>query len=503
MHNDEAVNALKFADLLENGSYKYDKNDYHGPTLNYFTLIPAIIRSQKSLREIDEITLRLVSVSFGLGIILLLLLIAMVIGWPNVLIISLLITISPPLVFYSRYYIQEILLVFFNFGLIVSVLRYFLSRKTGWAIAAGIFAGLMFATKGTWILYISIQMIALLTVLIIHAGLAATISMLDKVLKNRHIYLMIFITVIVYMLFFSSFFSNPQGITDSVLAFKPNLSRVGGQSLHNNPWWYYLQVLAGKACYWNFFRADVWLLAGGAAGLIRLMLTKQKQGIAYLFYLFIGISTLLSGVTFSLLPYKTPWNILGFSFGLIFLTTFAISSVISSKSKITGYIVVALVVIHLSIQVYYDNYRNYSNQCNSFVYAHTSNDVYKISDEIHKIEKAISGEKLFFIDVIIQNHEYWPMPWYLRDISHIGWWNRVDFSKLSAPLILTTSPNHDLEKKLYELPPPGQRFLYIPVFDKDQELRPGMGVNLYLRKDYFDIYSAGISIQNNGGKQED
>jgi len=41
MHGDEAVHADKFGDLLESGVYAYDPNEYHGPTLNYLTLVPA------------------------------------------------------------------------------------------------------------------------------------------------------------------------------------------------------------------------------------------------------------------------------------------------------------------------------------------------------------------------------------------------------------------------------------------------------------------------------
>jgi len=40
MHSDEAVNAVKFGQLLEERFYRYDPHEYHGPTLNYFTLIP-------------------------------------------------------------------------------------------------------------------------------------------------------------------------------------------------------------------------------------------------------------------------------------------------------------------------------------------------------------------------------------------------------------------------------------------------------------------------------
>ena len=38
MHNDEAVNAEKIRRPLGHGSYRYDPNEHHGPTLYYATL---------------------------------------------------------------------------------------------------------------------------------------------------------------------------------------------------------------------------------------------------------------------------------------------------------------------------------------------------------------------------------------------------------------------------------------------------------------------------------
>ena len=38
MHGDEAVHAVKFGKLLEEGVYRYDPSEYHGPTLILFTI---------------------------------------------------------------------------------------------------------------------------------------------------------------------------------------------------------------------------------------------------------------------------------------------------------------------------------------------------------------------------------------------------------------------------------------------------------------------------------
>lgn len=37
LHNDEAVNGIKFGRLWQGGGYQYDPNEHHGPSLYYAT----------------------------------------------------------------------------------------------------------------------------------------------------------------------------------------------------------------------------------------------------------------------------------------------------------------------------------------------------------------------------------------------------------------------------------------------------------------------------------
>src|SRR5437773_765995 len=72
MHNDEAVNAIKFGRLWEHGEYKYDPNEHHGPSLFYATLAVARLTSSPDFERLTEIKLRLITVLFGVGLIILL-----------------------------------------------------------------------------------------------------------------------------------------------------------------------------------------------------------------------------------------------------------------------------------------------------------------------------------------------------------------------------------------------------------------------------------------------
>ena len=119
LHVDEAVHAVKFGELLEDGYYKYDLIEYHGPTLNYLTLLSSTLSGIQSFEDLNEYTIRLVpDIIAVLFILLLALMLPHEKNLSKLLAVTLL-AISPIFVFYSRYYIQEVLLVSFTYSFII------------------------------------------------------------------------------------------------------------------------------------------------------------------------------------------------------------------------------------------------------------------------------------------------------------------------------------------------------------------------------------------------
>ena len=151
MHVDETTQAVKLGELMA-GHYKYDPVDHHGPTLLYATLPVKWFSSARTWNDLTESQLRLVPVLFGMGLLLLLLLVGDGFSSSEMAWGALAVAVSPAMVFYSRYYIMEMLMVFFTFGLIGCGWRFYLTRRTFWMVGAGVFAGLMHATKETCVL---------------------------------------------------------------------------------------------------------------------------------------------------------------------------------------------------------------------------------------------------------------------------------------------------------------------------------------------------------------
>ncbi|MHB8521118.1 MAG: flippase activity-associated protein Agl23, partial [Limisphaerales bacterium] len=243
MHNDEAVNALKFRGLWEQGKYTYDPNEYHGPALAYFTRVSAWLNRAGDFDQFTEATFRIVPVAFGVGLILLLLLLTDGLGRAETLGAAVLTAISPAMVFYSRYYIHEVLLVFFTALALGAGWRYTRTGRVGWCLLAGAGVGLMHATKETSVLAIGAMAGAVVCVAAWSRWIEGHRIELKHGCDLKHIGAAIAVGLLVSVVLFSSFFTNAQGPLDSLRTYLPWLSRAGGNSPHQHAWPFYFHRL--------------------------------------------------------------------------------------------------------------------------------------------------------------------------------------------------------------------------------------------------------------------
>ena len=480
MHTDEAVHAVKFGALLENGTYRYDRHEYHGPTLNYFTLVPAWLTGEKTLAGVSETTLRIVPVFFGLCLLLLILFLPEL--GPGASACALLLTASSPsMVFYSRYYIQETLLVCFAFGLIVAVWRLGLSRRRGWPVVAGVCTGLMCATKETWVISLGIMGLAMLGVRLIQRRENRRGHTLDV----RGVALALLCAGAVWVLFFSSFLTHWDGVRDSFLAYDTYFTRAGENGRHGHPWYYFLAML-------TYSRGDhgpIWTEAGivlfGIAGLWSVFKEGPRTaGQGRDFRMFLGLYALLMLIVFSAIPYKTPWLVLGALQPLIIMAGIGVSSMLkwleARRLRPFGILVAGVVISHLAWQAWMANFRYQDDPVNPYVYSHPGDDVREIAAAvIRAVQKG--GLPL---QVVSSGDDYWPLPWYLRGLPHVGWWSALGEGFVPTGVILA-SPEFEpaLLKRMYDAPPPGERNLYVPLFDRPMFLRPGRELRGYLTLD--------------------
>ena len=492
MHGDEAVHADKFRSLLEEGVYTYDPDEYHGPTLNYLTLIPARLGSAQKLTEVTEFTLRIVPVFFGACLVLLLLLAVDGLGAKPAVYAAVLTAISPAMVFYSRYYIQEMLLVCFTFGAIVSGYRYTRSRDIRWAVSTGIFIGLMHATKETCIIALGSMFFALLLTLLMRRRQGSVVNTLRAV-KPSHLIGCFAAGAIVSVLFHSSFLSNPSGILDSIRTYTTYLNRAGSNTLHIHPWHYYLKMLT----YFRYGDGPIWteglivLLAvvGFIAAVTRRGLSAANADLLR----FVAFYTLILTAIYSAIPYKTPWCLLGFLHGMILLAGVGAVVLVKLVPNVLPRLIVLLLLFdasaHLSWQAYLANYKYPADSRNPYVYAHPTMEVFTVVQKIEEYAGAHEDGRDMPIQIICPQDDYWPLPWYLRRYSKVMWWNKVVEDVPAAPLIIASDKvEKALANKLYTLTPQEKRQMYLFLFDKPYYvwLRPEVKLLGFVRKDLWD-----------------
>ena len=243
LHNDEAVNAVKVSELWEQGRYVYDPDEYHGPTLHYFTVPFLALSGAENSGELPDAALRIAPAVFGVGLILILLLLIDGLGRAAVFWSAMFIAVSPAMVFYSRYFIHEMLLVFFTGLTIGAGWRYGQSKSMRWAVVAGIGLGLMSTTKETFVLALAAMGGAWLAVN--GPGLHAQGRAWFAAHGNaKHFAAFAGTAAVVWLALFTSFFTNASGPLDSIRTYLPWLERAGGESPHIHPWHFYLHRLA-------------------------------------------------------------------------------------------------------------------------------------------------------------------------------------------------------------------------------------------------------------------
>lgn len=496
MHTDEAVQAEKFRLLLEEGTYTYDPNEYHGPTLNYLTLIPAWLTSAKKLAQITEFSLRIVPVFFGVVLIVLVAPAARGFGWGAAVCASLLAAVSPAMVFYSRYYIHETLLVCFTFGAIVAGYRYVQSRSAFWILPTGVFLGLMHATKETCVIAVGSMILTLLLVLLLAYHRIGPALAALKATRRSHLGICLVTAALVSALLHSSFLSNPNGVVDSVRTYLTYVDRASSNSVHIHPWYYYLKMLvcfqSGDGPYWS--EGLVVLLA--AVGFVIALRGKSLAGASVGLLRFVAFYSLIMTVAYSAISYKTPWCLLGFLHGMILLAGLGTAALIRWASKGRRRVVtlglLAAGFMHLTWQSYLCNYIYYADSRNPYVYAHTTEDVFHIVERIEEMARAHPDGHKMHVQVICPKHDYWPLPWYLRHFEKdsVEWLGEVVYDGPSAPVIIASDKVEGaLSNKLYVLTPVEERQLYLYLFDKRPYymwLRPKVKLFGYVRKDLWE-----------------
>ncbi len=478
MHHDEANQALKFGTLLESGEYHYDKADHHGPSLYYLTLPVARAAGRRLTASLDETVLRLVPALFGAGALLLFLLFRDGLGSGAVLFAALFAGISPIMTYYARFYIQETILVFFIAGLLASLWRYSREPSAGWAAAAGFCAGMMYATKET-----SIIAFAALAA----AFFVASVSGEKRRRRPRvlHGLLGLAVGLVTAGLLYTSFLRNPGGLWDSVRSFRIYLARGAEAGWHARPPSYYLELLGfsrvgASAPAWS----EAFILVLAVVGSFAAFRKRGKGGPDRLLPRIILIYTAVSAAVYSFIPYKTPWNALPFFLGAVLLAGYGAAFLFRAFPRTGARVAVAALlfagVFHLWTQCRRANFVLYADPRNPYVYAQTGTDLLNLVRRIEALAAVRPEGRRMLIKVVAGPTETWPLPWYFRGYTNVGYWPNAASAGGAgdAPVVVASA---DQAERVGDAL--GSRFR-----SEFYGLRPGVLLSLFVRSDLWEKY---------------
>jgi uncharacterized protein (TIGR03663 family) len=484
LHHDEGVNGNFLVKLVREGSYQYDPENYHGPTLYYFSaVIPWITKvlfgtSARENYGLTTFTIRLIPALFSLATIALIFLLRRRLGTLATLAAALMLAISPGAVYLSRYFIHETLFVFFTLGIVVAAVRFYDERNPAYLLPAGACAALLFATKETAIISAVVLIIALGSTwaYMRFTGKSSSARQRrtgEKILDLTDemggpamllwgIGLAIFLFIALYVLFYTSFYTHTKGFWDSLQTF--NVWSKTGRTAHvHSPSQYVFWLL------W----IESPLLILGAVGAVFAAL-KPKNSLA----LFCALWSFGLIAAYSLIPYKTPWLLLNFVVPLALIAGYAIQAIFETdhfRWRLVA-VILAFAIGVASFQCLDLNFVNYDNDNEKYVYvyAHTTRGMLDLVNHIEQIAKKNSGGQT---GITIVSPDYWPLPWYLRNFTRVGYFGRM--AATSEPMIIANE-NQKAEVEasygqVYEQVQSGQN-------GGSFELRPGVKLLLYERR---------------------
>jgi uncharacterized protein (TIGR03663 family) len=509
LHHDEGVNGNFLVTLVREGKYLYDPQNYHGPTLYYFSaIIPWIVRffGGKAAGDTYGLTtfnIRLVTVAFGVATIWLALLLRKRIGEIGALSAAALIAISPGAVYLSRYFIHESLFVFFTLGIVVAALKYYDTGRSVYLILASISTALMVATKETWIMNGPVLLIALVITSIyfrlrdkidrkraidelsFRESLESTIERLGGPIQITTVALVAFaVFILVAVFFYSSFFTNyPKGVADALKAL--NLWRRRTHE-HEHAWYQYI--------YWLILEEGVVMVFAGFGALIAMWRANNPFAVFLALWSFgllaaysiagMSVSRLISDLivhrTITEQTYKTPWISLNFIVPLALTSGYTLDV---AYRKLREYqqtqlllIPAVLIVAFCGYQLYQLNFVHYDDDQLPYVYAHTKRQMLTMLDQVDRIaQQNGTGTDT---GVAIVSPDYWPLPWYFRNYKRIGYYQQI--VPTNEPLIIGSLAQKDQLKATY-----GDRYDQLSSGEDEgaYPLRPGVDLLLFVRRD--------------------
>jgi uncharacterized protein (TIGR03663 family) len=457
LHHDEGVNAWFLNDLLQGRPYRYNPEAFHGPFLYLFGWLPG------KLLGVGTVALRLPVALTSACMIPLLLPLRRRLGASGVTGAAWLLALSPSLICYGRDLIHETYLAFFTLALVVAASLWLETHRRRDFLLAAACAALLFTIKETAVLTVAgLGISALVAGWATLRTLQTSRTSQEKDWKDwlpgrRDLALGAALFAAIWIVFFTTVFTNPGGLADSFRAFLPWLQKGAQGSGHEKPWTYFPELLAA-------FEAPTVLC--GLAGAVLAVRRRDPFG------LFCAVWAAGQLLLYSAIPYKTPWldlNIVlpgALAAGCLFRELAARPLPL----RATAAAVLAAGLGWCAWRAADVAVRRFDDSSLGLVYSDTSRDVWNLLAFLRAaIARAPDPDEVTLVTYLSSR---WPLPWYLRDLEHTLW--KADVRGEPTEDILLADPSQD--QVLHPLLGRGYR-------RKEFLLRPSVPIEVWVRGD--------------------
>lgn len=375
LHHDEGVNYFFASQILEFGKFSYDPLNYHGP-LYFFSIFLSFI-----ILGVSEFSLRLPAALFGILTTQLPYFFRFYKNSFSPHTAALFFTLSPSLLYYSRYSIHETALVFFTL-LTLFIFTLILDKKEVHLLP-----------------YFALSLALLLTiketaVITIFALMLIGLIQLDDIKKLKlwensvYVSLSLLLFVFLYFALYSAFFTNLEGFVQSFRGFLPWMERGFQDTGHFKPWHYYLLLISQ-------YELPLFLLALAGIWYSRKNLFLRNVAILFFSHLII----------YSSIKYKMPWIVINITAPMAILAAAGLYSLPLRRSiKKAAF---GASILYLGASAVFTNALYPWQKINKFAYVHTHKDTVRLVDMVQDIAPPDS-------DILIASNEYWPLPFYFH-----------------------------------------------------------------------------------------
>ena len=425
-HFDEGMNGWLVDQIVKTGFYRYDPANEHGP-LHFYVLFLS-----QTLFGRNVWALRLPVVLVSTACVYLAMRFEPLVGRTVSRFAALALAVSPGFIFYGRYSIHEVWLQFFSMLFILGLLGMWRcgTRKYLWFSTAAL-AG-MILTKETYIIHVGCVLLALPVAMISNKLNRVPDARPAKQEWGKVDFLVVMAVASAAIAFFySGTFFYWEGIKGLYQCFAMWIETAQAGRGHEKNEWYWLMLIGRYE----------WPIALGLLGSVLCQFYKS----ASLRYIAIyGVGTF---ITYTILPYKTPWCIISAVWPFAFLFGAVLVSLASRQLRLAWVTSIVVICVSLGSAISL-NYFRCTSDAEPYVYVQTYNDVFKLTRPVLALAKT-NPANFHLTGHIIRSSAH-PLPWMLGEFPRIQYYeNRKTPANPDGDLIVVEERRiPEIESKL-------------------------------------------------------